>query len=220
MFTRFLLLLLLSFNALASSNKLEEIIETSWKKDLFIKAQESKISAAELDKWARFLPNNPNLTYSDSDNTSWRIYGGSIDFGLPGKAFALKKVDNVRYDNEKAELTAKKNEIAQFILNRYSECASSQELLEIMAEATEELETLSKTLTARYEIGQSTQAERIGMELQYRQAKIEFNSVQDRVQVACEKFQEVLGRYDIQDVKIDKTLTLPMDISPSLVSQI
>ncbi len=214
-----LLFLFVLFTWDASASKLEEVIRASWQKDSFIKAQEQKISAADLDKWARFLPNNPNLTYSDADNTSWRIYGGSLDVGIPGKAFALRKLDNVRYDIEKSELMAKKNELAQFILNRYTECAGAHELLDILGEATTELETLTKTLTARYEIGQSTQAERIGMELQYRQANIEFNAIKDRSGVACQKFQEVLDRYEITHVKIDKDLTLPMDLPIGILSE-
>ena len=214
----FFFLLLFPTLSMGQSSTLENVIRTSWDKDSFIKAQENKISAADLDRYARFIPNNPNLSYSDADNSSWRIYGGTLDVGIPGKAFALKKLDDVRLRVEQNELFAKKNELAQFILDRYSECASGQEMIKVLSEATSELETLAKTLTARYEIGQTTQAERIGMELQLRQAKIEYNNIQDRTSAACEKFGEVLSKYDM-GVNVDN-LTLPDDISPSIVTQI
>lgn len=217
---RFLMLLILLLpNMSAGQSTLENVITTSWHEDSFIRAQEAKISAADLDKYARFLPNNPNLTYSNADNSSWHIFGGSLDVGIPGKAFALSKLDDTRFGIEKSELMAKKNELAQYILNRYSECASGQELNQILSVATRELETLSKTLTARYEIGQSTQAERIGMELQYRQANIEYNAIRDRSVIACEKFKEVLDKYGMDSKLAESNLTLPDDLPEALVSE-
>lgn len=217
---RFLILFIFLFPQITLGQSiLENVISTSWHEDSFIKAQEAKISAADLDKFARFLPNNPNLTYSNADNSSWHIFGGSFDVGIPGKAFALRKLDDTRYGIEKSELMAKKNELAQYILNRYSECASGQELNQILSVATRDLETLAKTLTARYEIGQSTQAERIGMELQYRQASIEYNTIRDRSVIACEKFKEVLEKYGMEPRLAESNLSLPDDLPEALISE-
>ena len=210
----FLLFTMLNY---AHANTLEEVIRGAWGKDNLIKAQETRISAADLDKFARFLPNNPNLTYSNADNSSWHIYGGSIDFGIPGKAFALRKLDNVRYEAEKAELSAKKNELAQFILDRYSECAAGKELLKVLTSATTEFESLTRALTARYETGQTTQAERIAMELQYRQAKIEYDAIVDKSSIACKKFEEISDRYEIKTD--DGALLLPDDFEGSTLSE-
>src|SRR5689334_2933174 len=96
------IILILSLASVARASSLEDVIRSAWEKDTFIKAQENRISAADLDKFARFLPNNPNVAYSDMDNSSWHIYGGTLDIGIPGKAFALRKLDNARYESEKA----------------------------------------------------------------------------------------------------------------------
>ncbi|MFL5785152.1 MAG: TolC family protein [Bacteriovoracaceae bacterium] len=212
------LILLLSLASVARASSLEDVIRSAWEKDQLIKAQESRISAADLDKYARFLPNNPNVAYSDMDNSSWHIYGGTLDIGIPGKAFALRKLDNARYEAEKSELAAKKNELAQFILDRYSECAAGKELIRILTSATNELESLTRALTARYETGQTTQAERIGMELQYRQAKIEYDAIIDRSRIACGKLQELSERYDL--TINEETLLLPDDFNQATISQL
>lgn len=211
------IILLLTLVSLAEANTLEEVIRTAWGKDNLIKAQETKISAADLDKWVRFLPNNPNLTYSNADNSSWHIFGGTLDVGIPGRAFAMRKLDTARYEVEKSELSAKKNELAQFILDRYSDCAAGKELLKVLTSATTEFESLTRALTARYETGQTTQAERIAMELQYRQAKIEYDAIVDNSANACAKFRELSERYELT---LDEgALQLPDDFEAATLSE-
>lgn len=214
---KFLLLLLISFNAVASS--LDQIILSSWDSDPLIASQAQKIKAAELDKFARFLPNNPTVSFADSDNHSWRTYGVSLAVGIPGKAFALHEVDSEIVRAENAEMFAKRIELAGFLLANYSDCASSKELISILSVATRELAILKDAITARYEMGQSTQAERIGIELQYRQANIEYMALQDQGKVACAKFEEIA-----RDRKIPENLitnfTLPEDLDTSVLSQL
>jgi outer membrane protein TolC len=212
-------LLFALFVVSAHASLLEQTIETSWKKDAFISSQETRISAAHLSKFARFLPNNPQVTFTNADNASWRTYGITLDVGIPGKAIALSHLDSKIYDAEKREMSAKKNELAQFILGQFTSCAASSELLGVMEEATLSLETLFKTITARYEMGQATQAERIGIELQHRQALIEFNRARDESGVACTKFKEILSRYDIEGAS-EKDFILPDDLSNSLLSHL
>lgn len=48
---------LTSFAVRAST--LDTLFNRSWEEDRFIKTQETKNKAAELDRFARFLPNNP-----------------------------------------------------------------------------------------------------------------------------------------------------------------
>jgi outer membrane protein TolC len=208
---------LLSMNSYASA--LEDIILSSWSNDPLVLSQESKIKAAELDKFARFLPNNPTVSFTDSDNHSWRTYGVSLVVGIPGKAFALHKVDTEVVRAENSELAAKKIELANYVLTHYGSCASNKELISILSEAVTELATLKGAITARYEMGQSTQAERIGIELQYRQANIEYNTLKDQARVACEKLKEIVAEKKLPETILADT-TLPEDLSESLLSQL
>lgn len=217
---RFIFLsLLIILSSFAHASSLEEIIFSSWSNDPLVSSQELKIKAAELDKFARFLPNNPTVSFTDSDNHSWRTYGVSLVVGIPGKAFALHKVDNEILRAETSEMSAKKIELANFIMTHYGSCASNKELIGILSTATKELAILKDAITARYEMGQSTQAERIGIELQYRQANIEYLALKDQAKVACDKLQAIVAEKKLPETVLADT-SLPEDLSESLLSQL
>lgn len=201
------------------ASPLENMIQTAWNKDSFLKAQDSIIESARLDRFARFLPNNPTITYMDQDNSSWRTYGVSLLVGIPGKAFALHKVDNEILSSERAELFAKRIELASFITGRYLSCASTKELLSILNEAVKELGILKGAITSRYEMGQSTQAERIGIELQYRQANIEYQSLVDQSKVACAKLSEVIQDKELGE-SLPETPVVPEDFSEEVLTKL
>ena len=213
--------ILLSFIALiavtANAAPIDELVKMSWEKSQLIKSQKALVSAAELDRFARFLPNNPTISYADSDNKSWKTYGATLQVGFPGQAFALHKVDNVLVKSQEHEVTAKKIEITKFVVGLYTSCASSRQLLAVLSEAVTELNTLKQAITARYEMGQSTQAERIGIELQYRQADIENKALIDQSRNAC----VALSRY-LKDNELDEAIAvdLPQDLSPELLHQL
>ena len=213
-----LTLLLTSFLSFTThASVLSNLITQSWQEDDFIKAQQNLIRAAEIDRFARFLPNNPNINYTDADNRSWKTYGATLNVGLPGKAFALSGIDKAIVKAESAEICAKKNELARFILDTYAECSSSAEIIDVLEEATEELSTLERTITARYESGQSTQSERIGIQLQLRQATIELNDAKDKAQVACQKLHSIVKEWKEPFDFADKDVTLPDDLDQEIV---
>lgn len=208
----------LLFSSLATATPLDELIKSSWTKNPMIQRQQEMVKAAELDKFARFLPNTPNISYADSDNQSWKTYGVSLLVGMPGKAFALSNMDKANLKAEEAEVYAKKIELASFLVDLYTSCASRKELLDILEEAVSELDTLKQAITARYEMGQSTQAERIGIELQYRQANIEFMALTDQSKIACQKYFAYL-----QDNELDQSLystELGDDLSSEVLSEL
>jgi outer membrane protein TolC len=192
---------------------MDELIKISWNKNPLIKGQEELVRAAELDRFARFLPNNPTVSYADSDNHSWKTYGVSLLVGLPGKAFALREVDNVVLKSQQSEMYAKKIELAQFVVDRYSACASTKELLAILDVAVKELDILKNAITARYEMGQSTQAERIGIELQHRQANIEYMTLVDQSKVACQKYVQYLNDNELDESAFASELSEDLDSS-------
>ncbi len=214
-----LLSLTFLFSAQASSPALDKIIIAGWQSDPLLHAQENKIKAAEIDRFARFLPNNPIISYANSDNRSWKTYGVSLQLGLPGKAFALSSVDREILRAEERELVAKKIELASFIADRYSACASTRAQEEILKTAVEELQTLKDIFTARYEMGQSTQAERIGIELQHRQARIEYESLKDQSVVACKKLTSYLEERNL-DASIVSTIEPAEDLSEEILSSL
>ncbi len=211
-------LFILSLSGTVNASVLSQLISQSWNEDDFIRAQENKIKAAELDRFARYLPNNPTIQYADSDNHSWKTYGATLVMGLPGKAFVMSGMDRAVLKAETSEISAKKNELARLIFSTYSECSSSAEIIDVLEEATQELGTLERTITARYESGQSTQSERIGIQLQLRQAMIELGDAKDKAQVACFKLRQIVKDWKNPFDVNEKDITLPDDLEDSLIS--
>lgn len=211
--------LILSVSIQASSPALDRLILSSWDVDPLLHAQQDKVKAAELNRFARFLPNNPTISYANSDNRSWKTYGVSLQIGMPGKAFALSSVDREILRAEERELTAKKIELASFVVGRYSACASTRAQEQILKTAVEELQTLKDIFTARYEMGQSTQAERIGIELQHRQARIEYEALKDQSLVACAKLTKYLEERNL-DPAIIATIEPAEDLSEDILSSL
>lgn len=195
-----------------SAGLLDQMIHIAWKNDPMLPAQESRITAARQDKIRRFLPNDPQIMWSTADNASWHSYGASLNVGLPGKAFALAELDETRVKVEERELAAKRVELARFIYALYSECAAGQELVDVLENAVDELDTLSRTLDARYQMGQATQGERIAMQLQARQARIEQGNLRDRTRSACGKLAEHLDSMESAELLQGVMPKLPDDL--------
>lgn len=208
-----------SLQAASTPPLLDKIICTAWKNDPMISAQEARITAAQRDRIGRFLPNNPQILWSAADNSSWHTYGASLTVGMPGKAFALSSLDKAQLLAEERELGAKRNEIAGFILDIYDDCAAGEELEEVLEEAVEELGVLAETLDARYQMGQSTQGERIAMQLQVRQARIEQNALRDRTKVACDKLAQYMDKLPAGIIQPNQKPVLPDDFSDEVLQQ-
>lgn len=213
----YFLLIFISFQ-LSYASDVDKLISESWSQDPLLLSQQKKIDAAQIDQFARFLPNSPTLTFADSDNHSWRTYGVNLPFAFPGKSFAYHRLDRLKVSAEVRELSAKKIELAKFIFGLYSDCASKKELSSILSTAVKELGILKEAITARYEMGQATQAERIGIELQYRQASIENLTLQDQQKVACTKLNDYKNEKSLQTELKDSGL--PSDFDPTFLDEL
>lgn len=213
------LLFLTLISISASSATLEDTIAAVWQTDPLIVSQQERITAVELQRFARFLPNNPTVTYMDNDNGSWHTYGVGMNFGFPGKAFAFRKLDNATLSAENAETFAKRIEIATFVTKLYTDCASARELTKVLSTARDELDILKEAINSRYMMGQSTQAERIGIELQYRQANNEYLSLVDQSAAACSKIEKLVTDRNLK-LDVFSEMKLPSDLSPEIISNL
>jgi outer membrane protein TolC len=142
-----------------------------------------------------------------------------MTFGFPGKAFAFHKLDNATVTAENAETFAKRIEIATFVTRLYTDCASAKELTKVLSTAREELDILKEAINSRYMMGQSTQAERIGIELQYRQANNEYLSLIDQSAAACSKLEKLVSDRNLK-LDVMTEMKLPSDFSPELISNL
>jgi outer membrane protein TolC len=172
---------------------LDEAIQSSVQDSRYVKAQEMSADIASSDRWRRFLIKEPSFQYLNADDHTQESFGVSIATSFPGKAFAFMEMDRAKARNEKAEISAKRQDLAKLIAGAYLDCASGLALLEIQKIALSDFETMFRSLSAMYESGHASQAERIGTDLQIRQTRSDLRSATDKTDVACKKWHSLVG---------------------------
>lgn len=208
--------LLLGQLACASGTKatsLTELIKEVWASSDILRAQGIAADLASRDRWRRFLINEPQFTYTAYDNRAAVSYGLALTTGFPGKDFFLIGLDRAKSDVQQAELRAKKYELTKLVVSAYTDCAAATAGVELQKTTTADIETLARTLKTLYETGHSTQAEKIGAELQARQANHDLVAAEDKEKVLCNRFKKQLStsaphvEWDSQNaVKLDDDL--------------
>ena len=204
--------------AALATTTIEEVIHQAWLFSPQLSAQEVQTSLSSGDRWRRYVPNEPQLQYANSDDHSSESFGVQLSTSFPGKAFALKRLDAAKYQSQSLESSAKKYELAKIVAQAYLDCASSSALVLLQTETSSDLETVYRTLRSLYETGHATQAEKIGAELLSRQAQQDFLAAKDKEEVQCAKFASLLK---LNNIELDiAKLELPEDVSASLISEI
>ncbi|MGZ3805525.1 MAG: TolC family protein [Pseudobdellovibrionaceae bacterium] len=187
---------------------LPEAINRLWNESSQLKAQKQQVELASVDRWRRYLINEPQFTYTNSDNNTAQSYGLQLTTSFPGKAFAMAKSDEVKSRSQIAEYSSKKYDLAKMLVQAYLDCAVAQETLDLQQKTVRDTDTLFHSLKMAYEMGHSTQAEKIGAELQARQAENDLVATQDKVEVLCKKLNTLLGDKEkqISAVKVPEDL--------------
>jgi outer membrane protein TolC len=104
----------------------------------------------------------PQFQFSNADDGAEESYGVSITTPFPGRTLASMEMDRAKAHAEKTEIEAKRQDLARLIASTYLDCASGLALLDIQKTALADFETLFHSLSAMYESGHASQAERIG----------------------------------------------------------
>ena len=184
-----------------------------------IRAQAEATAVSVDDRWRRYLPNEPQLTYSANDNTSMVQYGVALAIPFPGKVFAMSGLDTARATAARAELDSRRFDVAVEVTDAYLECAGAEATMEMHTQTVNDLETVFATLKAQYESGHGTQAEKIGAELQSRQARADLDVARSRQITSCRKFA---GRWAIESGRElpQPDLDLPDDLDDGVVAQL
>ena len=200
---------------------LENVLQRVWQNSPITEAQKLQTEIALGDRWRRYLFNEPQLTYANSDDNSAHSYGISLVAPFPGKSFALSKLDSARAEVQKAEVYAKKYDLAKIFTQAFLDCASSQAAFEIQKLTSNDLDTVAQTLKSRYETGHSTQAEKIGSELQSRQAQFDLITAQDKQTATCKKLKALIQTTSTGLISYENFETLlPDDIDPRLIAEL
>ena len=217
-------LLLATLAAAAPKLSLQTVVREALDNSPQLRAQRTQTNLAYSDRWRRFLINEPTLSYTAADNTSQIQYGLSVPIAFPGKSFALTTLDGAKYRVERAEQSARRYEVVSKVTAAYLECASANATMAMQTQTVDDLEEVFTTLRALYESGHSTQAEKIGAELQSRQARSDLDIARFREINSCRKFADLWkiesGR-DVGEVAMDQLdLELPDDIDAELLKEL
>lgn len=143
---------------------------------------------ARGDRYRRFWLNEPQFTYSNADDNNTEVFGVTLAIPFPGRLFASTQLDAAKARAQESELRAKRIEIAKMIAQAGLDCAVGREMANLQAAVLGDNETVSQSLRRLYEAGHATQAEKIGAELQVRQARLDLRTNEEKAETACRKF--------------------------------
>jgi outer membrane protein TolC len=195
---------------------LDEALTSYLQSSPLIRAQSRLVDLAGGDRWRRFLIHEPQAQITNADDSASVSYGLSLTTPFPGKSFALMQTDRAKFEAEQSELQAKRYELSKTIASAYLECATNRELMGLQKNAVEDFGTLAGSLQMLYEAGHSTQAERIGAQLQFRQASADLESLESHSEEACRKWFALIGPETDQNLPT----SIPDDLKDSTLAAI
>ncbi len=177
----------------ASALGLTDAVFLGLGKPSYIAPQRELYSLARMDRWKRFVLNEPQLIFIGADDGASEAVGISEVVSFPGKGLALSHLDAEKERSLFAEYSAKKYELANQIAQTYLDCATAKANFDQQAAITVDLETLARSIKARYESGHGTQSENISAELQLRQQKTDLEAAEDKKGVSCRALATLLN---------------------------
>jgi outer membrane protein TolC len=202
--------------------RLEDAVREIWGTSRQLSNQKIQAELAADDRWRRYIFNEPQFQYSNSDDGSSMSYGLSLTTTFPGKSIAMGKLDDSKALMQKAELSAKKYDLARVVVQAYLDCAGAQANTDLQRTTSADLQTVYESLKSLYEQGHSTQAEKIGSELQARQAHLDLLTAIDREIVLCKKLNILrsVDRDPSQGEAPRVKTVLPEDLDQSIINEL
>lgn len=198
---------------------LGDILIQIWDHSPQLDGQATQSRLAVDDRWRRFIVNEPQFQFSNSDDNTAHSYGLSLTTTFPGKAFALTRVDAAKDRAQRSEYFSKKYDLTKIVTQAYLDCATAQATYDLQIATSADLQTVFQSLNALYETGHSTQAEKIGSELQSRQAKLDLLTAWDKQTVLCNKLGSLLPTArDGHPLFTISKLPLPDDLDDRVIS--
>ncbi len=214
-----LVVLFLCSTAVAKESlSLSDVVRGSLASSPLIANQKIQYDLSERDRWRRFIFNEPQLQYANSDNNTNQSWGVALPVGLPGKAFALKDIDDAKMASQKAELDAKKYDLVHMMSQAYLDCATTQETESLLKESFSDLDTMYKSMKASYESGHGTLAEKISSALLARQASTDLQTSVDKKVVSCRKLLRLMGKNPLESEL--PQLSLADDLDADVLSEL
>jgi outer membrane protein TolC len=200
----------------AQTVTLEDSIRSAWENSPLLSAQKTQVQLANDDTWRRYLPQEPVLQYNNYYSNTYYSYGLAITYPLPFKSMALGRVDHAVAQQQRWELTAKKEDLAQMVAQAYMNCATAQAMIVFQSKNVQDLETITEAIRLQYIHGQANQTEKITAELTLTQAERDLRTAQDQLKTAVQLYDKLLN------ITTDKVpdFDLPEDVPPSVIKEL
>lgn len=197
---------LMGFSIPSYSSEFESLLQNYLDSNASSFASQKQLEVAKSDLYKHWFPQEPSFTWSQLDDHASESYSLSIPLSFPTKVWAMSSIDQAKYFQVDSEQKAKNFELIQNFINSYQDCSLSQSSLKISLESLEDMKVLSESLKQLYESGHSTQAERIGAELQFRSLESDQAAAQEKARSSCQKLKSlVYDRRFKSPLEVEKT---------------
>jgi outer membrane protein TolC len=200
----------------AQTATLEQAIRTTWENSPQLKAQNTLAGIYSDDTWRRFIPQEPQLSYSEEDNNAEQTWGLSIDYPIPFKSLAYTQLDEAIAQQQRLEFRAQKYDLAVTVAQAYMNCATDQAMIIFQTQNVQDLETITEAIHEQYIHGHSNQTQEISAELQLTQAQRDLKTAQDQLETAVELYSKLMN---IPSDQV-QTFELPEDVPPSIITEL
>lgn len=204
------------FPVFAQTLTLEQAIRSNWENSSQLKAQKALAGIYSDDTWRRFIPEEPQLSYTASDNNAEQSWGLSIAYPIPFKSLAYTQLDSAIAQQQRWELTAQKYDLAVTIAQVYMNCATDQAMIVFQTQNVQDLETITDAIRLQYIHGHSNQTQKISAELQLTQAQRDLRTSRDQMKTAEELFVKLMKISPGQVTSFE----LPEDVPPTIIKEL
>ncbi len=200
----------------AQTFTLEQAILSTWDNSSQLKAQKSLGVIYSDDTWRRFIPEEPQVSYTWSDNNAEQSWGLSLDYPIPFKSLAYTQLDSAVAQQQRWEFTAQKYDLAVTIAQAYMNCATDQAMIVFQTQNVQDLETITDAIRIQYTHGHSNQTQKISAELQLTQAQRDLKTAQDQMKTAVELYARLMKVPPGQVTGFE----LPDDVPSSIIKEL
>lgn len=200
----------------AQTLTLEQAIRSTWENSSQLKAQKSLGVIYSDDTWRRFLPEEPQLSYTWADNNAEESWDLSLTYPIPFKSLAYTQLDSAVAQQQRWEFTAQKYDLAVAIAQAYMNCATDQAMIVFQTQNVQDLETITDAIRIQYTHGHSNQTQKISAELQLTQAQRDLKTAQDQMKTAVELYARLMKVPPGQVTGFE----LPDDVPSSIIKEL
>jgi outer membrane protein TolC len=174
--------------ALAAPKTLEEVLQSRLSTASEFTSDLDKV--ASRNRVRAWLPTSPQVSYTNSDNNTWKSWTISTKFPIPFKALYRDEAEVRRRGYLQAQNSFTKQELLRETIEIYLECSVPTEMAHLMEQAWGDQKVVSSISNSLYAAGSVPQADRVAAELLARQLEAQVRMHRDQGTNACIRWEK------------------------------